>query len=80
MGNTSFKISQFDNVYNRAADQAAGDSIGIQVHPDINCIPFNNRHIAIKDIVMTTIAHMDAERLERIRRDEISDLFCCIIR
>jgi len=69
MGYTGFKISQLDNMQNRAAYEATGDSIRIEVYSNIDSIPFHNRHVAINNIVMTTVAHVDAERLERIRRD-----------
>jgi len=75
MRNTSFKISQFHDMQNRAPDQASCDSIRIQIHADIDCVPLHNCHVPIKNIVMTPVALVDAEWLERIRRDEVPNLF-----
>ena len=69
MRNTGFKVSQFYNMQYRASHQAASDSIRVKVHPDVDRVSLNDRHVAIKDVMMTTVAHVDAEWLEWIRRD-----------
>jgi hypothetical protein len=75
MDESGFKISQLDDVQNRASYQAARDSIRIQIHADIDGVPLNDGHVAISDVVMTAVAHVDAEWLEGVRRDQVSHLF-----
>ena len=51
------------------------DSVRIHVNTDIDRVSLDDGHVPVRNIVMAAIVQMDAERFERVRRDQVSDLF-----
>jgi hypothetical protein len=67
--NPGLQIRQLNDMENGTANEAVSDSVRIEVYTNINCIPFDDGHVAVGDIMMRAVAQMNAERFKRVRGD-----------